>query len=144
MTTVYRELDRLINRGEPRESVADSLSGLGIGRYMACRWISMTLPKNAVVMSMFNCRGGVDWVGGICGVASLFGGRYGRFSYLKKAKTPQKPKAADDDGIPERFSGAEAERMRREIELLEKLHKKNWKKANGKESKEKRPKPSAG
>lgn len=136
--TVYDELDRLINRGSSRDSTADNLRKLGIGRYMASRWISMTLPKNAMVMSMFNVYGGIDDVEGLCGVASLFGGKFGRFSYIKKTnrKTASSKCDVGEDEWPDRFSKREVERMKFEIERLERSNKKNRKRAeDGKTSK---------
>lgn len=132
--TIYSELDKLINRGGSRVSAAENIMGLDIGRYMAARWISMTSAKNAVVMSMFNFYGGIDDVLGLCGAASLLGGRFGKFSYLKKRKTGKRAVSADsEEDRPSRFSEREWDRICSEVEWYAEADKKNRKAmSNGK------------
>ena len=124
--SVYNDLDSLINRGGTRAAAADALEGDGMGRYMAARWISMTSPKNAVVMSMFNTYSGADTVGELCGVASLFCGRYGRFTYLKKGKGRKVIRETDEEW-PDRFSKREREWISSQLEWYEGRNKKKRK-----------------
>lgn len=87
MLTPYDILNDVCNEKSLHLSERDNFSDLELGKYMFCRWASMTNPKNAMIASeLFNAFGIPDDAEYFYKVASLFMCGYKKFRYLKKLR----------------------------------------------------------
>ena len=87
MLTPISLLDDICNKKTLSLSEGNDFADLDMGKYMFCRWMSMTNPKNALIASeLFNAFGTQDDKEYLYKVASTFACGYRKFRYLKKPK----------------------------------------------------------
>lgn len=105
MLTPISLMDDICNKKTLSLSEGNDFADLDMGKYMFCRWMSMTNPKNALIASeLFNAFGTPDDKEYLYKVASTFACGYRKFRYLKKPKEkkPVEKKREWGDELSER------------------------------------------